>query len=137
MVFALPETIIGAVIMGLIIGLIELFFVHADEAGMGWLGHGIHALPTAMLFVFIAMHVDLVFGLIGQAALQTQTTEIVVRSLIGLVAALKVKSAAAIAGRVGENWPHAIIIGALIAVSPYIWKYIGPIIMGFLPIAKA
>jgi hypothetical protein len=115
--------------MGAIIGLIELFFVHEDEAGLGWLGHGLHALPVAMAFTFFAMNVNFLLGLLGllDNVKSSVWLEAGIRVLIGLIAAFKVKAAAAvITGRnaVGEKLGHALIIGALIAASPYIWAFV-------------
>lgn len=122
----------GALVMGAVIGLIELFFVHADERGLGWLSHGLHALPVAMMFTFFAMNVDFFLHLVG---INLQATSIYieagVRVVLGLVAAFKVKSAAAVIqghNAVGEKLGHALIIGALIAASPYIWAYAAPLL---------
>lgn len=124
--------LVAPIVLGLIIGLIELFFVHADESGLGWLGHGLHALPATIIFTFISMNAAWVIGLIG-LSLPGWLTNIVVPVVIGLVAAIKIKAAAAIAkgGTVGEKLYHALIIGALIAAAPFIWPFIAG--MGFLP----
>ncbi len=115
--------------MGGVIGLIELFFVHADERGLGWLSHGLHALPIAIVLTFISMNIDWFIvsvvnwqGYDGNIAIQAG-----LRTLVGLVAAFKVKSAAAVIqghNSVGEKLGHALIIGILIATSPYIWAFI-------------
>jgi len=94
----------GAVVMGLVIGLLEVIFVHADERGLGWLSHAIHALPVTIIFVFIA-----------------------------IIAMIKIGGAAAITGKVGEKKSHILIIGILVGASPYIWQYglepiLGPLI---------
>ena len=49
-------------------------------------------------------------------------------AVIGIIAAVKVKTAAAIAkgGTVGESLPHALIIGLLIAASPFVFAAIAP-----------
>jgi hypothetical protein len=119
----------GALIMGAIIGLIELFFVHADEQGLGWLSHGLHALPVAIGFTFFAMNVDFLLSLVGLAAKVKANIwiEAGIRVIIGLIAAFKVKAAAAVIqghNSVGEKLGHALVIGALIAASPYIWAFI-------------
>lgn len=126
-------SIIGPVLMGIVIGFIELAFVHSDEAGMGWFKHGIHALPTMMLFLFISMNAGWALSFIPYS-LPTWAT-ILLYIVIGLVAAIKVKVAAAVVGKAGEKTWHALIIGILIAVAPFIWKFIAPLIAGFgLPI---
>jgi hypothetical protein len=127
------QTLLVALFMGAIIGLVELFFVHADERGLGWLSHGLHALPVAMIFTFIAMHVHMVYPYIGIKA-GNIWLDGGLRFVLGLVAALKVKSAAAVIqghSNVGEKLGHALIVGALIAASPYIYAFISS--SGVLP----
>lgn len=119
----------GALVMGAVIGLIELFFVHADENGLGWLSHGFHALPVAIAFTFFAMNIDWLLNLFN-LHLQTNTwVDAGVRVVIGLVAAFKVKASAAVIkghNSVGEKLGHSLVIGALIAASPYIWVFLAP-----------
>lgn len=124
-----------AIVMGLGIGLLELVFVHSDEQGMGWLGHGLHAIPTMMLFIFASMNVDWVLGFFGTAEADLGTWVVVaVRVAIALIATFKIGAAAAIAGRVGEKIYHSLIIGILVAAAPYIWIFgIGPVLAPMWP----
>ncbi|MFT4249757.1 MAG: hypothetical protein ACMXYD_00105 [Candidatus Woesearchaeota archaeon] len=127
--------IVPALVMGVVIGLVELFFVHMDEKGLGWLSHGLHALPTAFIFTFIAMNLPFAASLVGLTLGSNLGIIIALQVVIGLVAAFKVKAAAAIVtGRnaVGEKLSHALIVGALIAASPYIWPFLEPFIPTFL-----
>jgi hypothetical protein len=123
---------IAPIIIGIAIGLVELFFVHADESGMGWMSHGLHAIPTCILFTMISMNVPAVIGYLNVAWLQGSIATYGIPAIIGIIAAVKVKSAAAIAkgGTIGESLPHALIIGALIAVAPFIY----PLVAGALPL---
>mgnify|MGYP001247198620 CR=1 FL=1 len=112
----------GPIVLGAIIGIIELTFVHSDERGMGWLGHGLHAIPTMMFFIFISMNLNWALSKIGYPEANLGIWVVVgLRVFIGLVAAIKIGGAAAIAGRIGEKFYHSAIIGALVAVAPYIW----------------
>jgi len=113
--------ILPAVAMGLVIGIIELVFVHADEQGMGWLGHGLHAIPIMFIFVFISMNVGWALSLIGMH--ETLWLDIAVRVVVGIVAMIKIGGAAAIAGKVGEKKFHILIIGLLVIAAPYAWQY--------------
>ena len=124
--------ILPAIIMGAIIGLIELFFVHADEVGMGWFAHGLHALPFTMFFTFAAMNVSWVLTFIPGIPDNMWVT-LGVRAGVSIVGMIKIAGAAAIAGRVGERIHHTIIIGALIFAAPYIWMVIGPFVGPMLP----
>ena len=125
-----------AVVMGAVIGIIELVFVHSDERGLGWLGHGLHAIPFTMLFVFVSMNISYVFGLLNLAVTETLWVDLGVRVAVGLIAMLKVAGAAAVVGRVGERWYHILIIGALIVGAPYAWELVGPAVEPLLPGGK-
>ena len=111
--------IVPVIIIGLILGLLELIFIHQDEAGLGWLSRGLHAIPVMFVFVFISMNVDYVVGLIGVA--DSFWITLGVRVLVGIIAAIKISAAAAVAGRVGEKLPHTLTIAALIMIAPYEW----------------
>ncbi len=127
--------LIPALVMGGIIGLIELFFVHADERGLGWLSHGLHALPIAFILTFVAMNLEFAASLFNFSLQSNFWLDLGVRTVLGLVAAFKVKAAAAVVkghNSVGEKLSHALIVGALIAASPYIWQFIGPLMPAFL-----
>ena len=120
--------ILPALVMGAIIGLVELFFVHSDEAAMGmtWLTHGLHAIPFTILFVFISMNISFVFGLLNLAVTENFMIVLGIRLVVAIIAMLKIAGAAAIAPGVrgvGEKIPHTLIIGALVFVAPYAWDY--------------
>jgi len=119
---------IAPIFLGLVIGLVELFFVHADESGMGWMSHGFHAIPTCIIFTFISMNVPWVVSLLNFAWLQGPIAVYGIPVVIGIIAAVKVKTAAAIAkgGTIGESLPHALIIGLLIAIAPFVFGAIAP-----------
>lgn len=126
-------TLLASLFMGAIIGLVELFFVHADERGLGWLSHGLHALPVAMVLTFIAMHIHMVYPYVGLKNANAWV-DVGLRVVLGLIAAFKVKSAAAVIqghSNVGEKLSHALIVGALIAASPYIYAFLST--SGVLP----
>ena len=125
--------LVPALVVGIIIGLVEIFFVHEDEVGMGWFMHAMHALPFTMFFVFVSMNISFVFGLLNFALTETLWVDLGVRIVIGIVAMVKIGSAAAIVGRIGEKWYHTIIIGVLIIVAPYAWDLAGPSIAPMLP----
>ncbi len=122
-----------ALIMGIVIGLVEVFFVHADEAGMGWFMHALHAVPFTIFFVFISMNISFVFGLLNLAITENIWVDLGVRIVIGIIAMVKIAGAAAIVGRIGEKWYHTLIIGALIISAPYVWMFIGPSVSPMLP----
>jgi len=111
--------IVPVVVIGLILGILELVFVHQDEAGMGWLKHGLHAIPTMFIFTFISMNIPLVESMLGWQ--NNLWFTIGIRVVVGIIAAAKIKGAAAVAGRVGENWPHVLILAGLVIAAPFAW----------------
>ncbi len=125
--------LVPALVMGIIIGLVEIFFVHEDEVGMGWFMHAMHALPFTMFFVFVSMNISFVLGLLNLAITENFLVDLGIRVVIGIVAMIKIGSAAAIVGRIGEKWYHTIIIGALIIAAPYAWDLLGPLVAPMLP----
>ena len=131
--------LLPAILMGIIISLVEIFFVHADEGAMGmtWITHALHAVPFTLLFVFISMNVSFVLGLVGFTPEGFSWIELAVRIVVTIVAMIKIAGAAAIAKGargVGEKLPHTLIIGALIFGAPYAWEmFLVNIIGQYLP----
>jgi hypothetical protein len=131
---------IAPAIIGLIISMIEIFFVMQDEGGMHPLQHGLHAIPTCLIFTYISMNAGYVGNYLatglGWSIFANNTVDmIVIPIIIGLVATIKVKGAAAIIGghgSIGEKLPHALIIGVLIAIAPFVWPLIAPMMPAFL-----
>ena len=129
---------VAPAIWGLIVGLVEIFFVMQDEGGMHPLSHGLHAIPTCLIFAYVSMNVPAVaaygaqyVGFLGNAML----ANIIIPVVVGLVATIKVKAAAAIIGghgSVGEKMWHALLIGVLLAIAPFVWPYIAPMVPSYL-----
>ncbi|MBN2367690.1 hypothetical protein JXC34_01630 [Candidatus Woesearchaeota archaeon] len=117
--------ILPALIVGGIIGLIEMFFVHSDEIGMGWFGHGLHALPFTILFTFINMNTGWALQFLPFNFGGPLVMAVIVRGIVAIIGMLKIAAAAAIAGRVGERFYHTLIIGALIFAVPFVWDAFG------------
>lgn len=125
MAFGIEGLEIGApILFGLIISIIEIIFVHNDELGSRWFVHALHAVPFTLLFVFINMNTAFVMSYVPVAFFQGFLGLLVVRVAVGLIATIKIKTAAAVIGGYGEKWPHAIVIGALIIAIPYVWDLV-------------
>ena len=134
-----------ALVWGLVVGLYELFAIHADESfvGMRWFTHAIQASLFAMLFVFIVMNVEWALGFFP--ALQDITwisffTFLPVRIFVGIIAMFKIQTASMVVrgGRlaargIGEHFTHTVIAGLLIIFSPEIMGLIWPAIANVLP----
>ena len=123
-----------AIVMGILIGLVELFMLAKDEPGM-WLKHGIHAIPVMAIFVFASMNVEFVLGFLPGSIPSGGGVDIGVRIAIGLLAALKTGAAAALVPgtSVGESKLHLLIIGALVVAAPYVWPFLEPMLGPLLP----
>ncbi len=132
-------------VWGILIGLYELFAIHADESfvGMRWLTHGLQAAIFSFLFVFIVMNVE--WALSFLPALQDITflsffNFLPVRIFVGLIAMIKIQGASMVVrgGRmaargIGEHITHTIIAALLIIFSPEIMGVLWPVISNFLP----
>jgi len=130
------DLIIGpAIVMGIVIGLVELFLLARDEPGM-WFKHGLHAIPVMAIFVFASMNVEYVLTILPLNVASGGAVDIGVRVVIGLLAALKTGAAAALVPHtsIGESKIHLLIIGVLVVAAPYIWPYLEPVIGPLLPI---
>ena len=128
---------IAPLVVGAACGLLELIFVHGDEPGMGWFSHGMHAVPFCILFTFLSMNVGFIYDKLNIGFTNNLYYDLGIRIFIGLVAAFKIKGAAAVTKghhSVGEKLPHALIIGAIIVAAPYIWPILVStgLIPGFL-----
>jgi hypothetical protein len=123
-----------AIAMGIVIGIMEFGFVHADEPGGIGMGHALHALPSAVIFVFISMNIGFVTNLVGLNLTENFGLDMGIRAGIALVAMIKIQAAAAIGRGVGEKLPHTVAIGALIFAAPYAWDLVlKGLIGGYLP----
>ena len=128
---AIAISLLPALVVGAVIGLVEMFFVHQDEIGMGWFGHGLHAIPFTIGFTFASINVTWVLAMVGYA--DNWMYSLGARALIAIIAMIKIQAAAAIAGRVGERFGHTFIIGCLIFAVGYFWDFLGPAVESMLP----
>jgi hypothetical protein len=119
---AVAIAIMPVLIIGIILAILEIVFVHQDEGGMHPLAHALHAVPLMFIFIFISMNIGYVLGLVGMK--DNTWIDIGVRVVIGIIAMIKIGAAAAVAGRVGEKLPHTIVIGVLVMASPFLWELV-------------
>lgn len=114
--------LVPVLVIGILLAILEIIFVHQDEGGMHPMAHALHAVPVMFVFIFISMNIGFALGLVGMK--ENSWIDIGLRVVIGIVAMIKISAAAAVAGRVGEKLPHVIIIGVLVMASPYIWEIV-------------
>ncbi|MBD3204476.1 hypothetical protein GF327_09370 [Candidatus Woesearchaeota archaeon] len=73
------------------------------------------------------MNIGFIYNALNLGFTSNLYYDIGIRAVLGLIAAFKIKAAAAVTkghGSVGEKLPHALIIGAVITVAPYAWPLI-------------
>ncbi len=138
--------IFPAIFWGLLVGLYELFAIHADEsfAGVGrWLSHGLHAAGFAFFFVFIVMNVEFALGFfpsLQDTGFLAFAGFLPFRILVGIIAMFKIQAASMVvrgggmaARGIGEHFTHTVIAGLLIIFSPEIMSVLWPLISWFFP----
>ncbi|MBU2497180.1 MAG: hypothetical protein KJ767_03930 [Nanoarchaeota archaeon] len=134
-----------ALLLGILVGIYELFAIHADESfvGMRWFSHGLQAALFSILFVFVVMNVQ--WALSFFPSLQNITfvsffNFLPVRVLIGIIAMFKIQAVSMVVrgGRlaargIGEHFSHTLIAGVLMIFSPEIMGFLWPLIAGVFP----
>lgn len=134
--------ILPVVALGVILGLYELFAIHADMnfRGSHWFGHGLHAIVFMIIALFIVLNTEYFYELVGVMNWGLPawvTNPWVFRIIVGLILNIKMHSTSSLArGGSGlaarglaEHWTHTTIISVLVIVSPLYM----PILMQFLP----
>ncbi len=133
--------IMPAIATGLIIGIYEALVVHRDvTVPTHRMGHAAHALILSVVFVFCSMNAEFVYSSIPQLkAIPLLGNVIAFQIAVGLIAAIKIHATSlAIKGTVGstrgmgETWIHSILIGGLVATSPYLYPLISPVLPAWL-----
>jgi hypothetical protein len=125
--------IVFPVIIGIVIGLIEAFFVMRDEtsASGAQMFHDLwHGPLFAVIFTLIACNVPWLLSMISLPGwinsilfVDEMGRSIVIGIVITLILKIKMVSAHAIKGVPGagfkEKWYHMLIVAALVGFSPY------------------
>lgn len=126
--------IVPSLILGVILGIWEYTFIHADEnfKGSHAFGHAMHILPFIVAATFISMNMDLFLSWVGGSLPAWLTNIYILRAVLVLVVAIKVHTGSAVvAGAKGkgmhQSWYHTFIIAIAVAVAPYIWMFLQPI----------
>lgn len=126
--------LLPSLILGIVLGLWEYIFIHADEnfRGSHALGHALHIMPFIIIATFISMNIDFFLSLVGGSLPGFLTNVYILRGALVLVVAIKIHAGSAVvAGAKGkgmhESWYHTLIIALAVAVAPYAWMFLGPI----------
>jgi len=130
----MPLQIIAPIIMGVIAGIVDIAFMVKDLSGdaKSTIGHGLGAMTYLIGLSFVAFNIELATNS-GYLPVFFQN-QIAVLIILALVTAVIVHAKSAVFARsrgpgTHETWIHSIILGVLVAASPFIW----PLLKGFLP----
>jgi hypothetical protein len=126
--------ILAPIVMGVLIGIVDIAFMIKDLSGdaKSTISHGLGAVGYLVGLSFIAFNIELATN---SGFLPTLfQNQIAVLIILALVTAVIVHAKSAVFARsrgpgTHETWIHSIILGILVASSPFIW----PLIKGFLP----
>ncbi|MDD5133704.1 MAG: hypothetical protein PHD81_00980 [Candidatus Nanoarchaeia archaeon] len=135
--------ILPVITLGVILGLYELFAIHADMnfRGSHWLGHGLHAVVFMIVALFAVMNVDFFLEITGLAnsTIPFITNPLVLRILVGVILNIKMHGTSAVvhggglvARGMAEHWTHTTIITVLVIIMPYVWPFLSPIVPSYL-----
>ncbi len=126
--------VFAPIIMGTLIGLVDIAFMVKDLSGdaKSTISHGLGAMGYLIGLSFVAFNIELATN---SGFLPTFfQNQIAVLAILALIAAAIVHAKSAVFARsrgpgTHETWIHSIVIGILVAASPFIW----PLISGYLP----
>ncbi len=142
----LALTIVIPLVVGLIVGIIEAYFVYEDEnmtSGKDFLGDMWHGLVFAVLGVLVATNVPFLISqewfpefLNGILFVDDMGRSIVISLVITLFMMAKMVTSHAIKGVSGDGFKekfwHKILISALVGFAPYYIDLFRPMIEGFV-----
>jgi len=129
--YDLINLIIHGILIGLIISILEMIFVHSDEGSFGtkiWFTHGLHVLPVTIGATILSLLIWFSYDFIS-SFLPIALPKIVLYGLFFIIVTIVIHAKAAITKGVGETWYHCIIISLLITLAPFYYPFIYP----FLP----
>ena len=125
--------ILPPIAMGIVIGIYELVLIHRDENfnNSHWLGHGLHTFIPIIVGLLISFNVPFFLEQFGGSLPTWIQNELLIRITIALIIAIKINAISAVvpgvAGRgMREKFIHSLVVGALVAIAPYIWPFIAP-----------
>ena len=130
--------IMPAIVIGVIAGVVDLFFMIKDETGQAStiIGHGIGAFIPLIILSAVSMHLEWLMNM-NWAVGTILANEIVMRIAFVLVTAgIIMGKSRAFKGARGtgmhESFIHTLIIGIIIGAAPYLWMLIGPMLPAWM-----
>ena len=132
--------LIPGLVFGLILGIYEAIVLVKDvQVPTHKFGHAFQALTLTTALTFVSMNVDWVLATFTfLQGIPIISIPIVLRIVVGLIAAVKIHAASRVAkgmggaSGMGETWAHTFIIGILIIGVPYLYPIIQPMLPAFL-----
>ena len=120
--------IIGAVIMGILVRILDIVFMVTDLSGdaKSTITHGLSSMIYLIALCFAALNIEFIVGMGLPSFLSNQ---IIMLGLLGVIAVIIVHAKSAVFSRARgpgthERWAHSLVIGVLVATTPYIWPFI-------------
>tara|TARA_Y100000310_G_C20387511_1_gene671164 strand:- start:25 stop:459 length:435 start_codon:yes stop_codon:yes gene_type:complete len=127
--------LIPTVVMGALAGVTNLVFMLMDETGSGKnvIGHGISAFFLIFVFTFFSMNINTIPQLLPNLQGTFFANEIAMRVIILLIATIYVHGHSSLfKGARGagtkETWLHSLVVGGVVALAPYLWMIVGPLL---------
>jgi hypothetical protein len=121
--------ILPVISLGIILGLYELFAIHADMnfRGSHWFGHGLHAVAFMMVTLFIVLNINYFYeiaGVMNWGLPAWVTNPWVFRAIVGLILNIKMHATSSLArGGSGlaarglaEHWTHTTLISCCFTI---------------------
>ncbi len=123
--------ILHGFVIGLIISILEIIFIHRDEDvfGLGvWLKHGLHVLPVTIGSTILSLLIWYSYDFVS-LYLPIQIPKLVLYTIFFIILTIIIHAKAAITRGVGESWVHCMIISILICTAPFYY----PVVSVYLP----
>ncbi len=120
--------------MGIIAGVIDLFFMIKDESGDAKtvISHGLGAFVPIIVFSFMFFNLDFVQNqAVTQGTFLQNTLILNILLIIVLAVIIHAKSSVFKRARgIGthETWIHTFLVAGITAMGPYLWPFIEPFI---------
>ncbi|MBI2508218.1 hypothetical protein HYV89_04670 [Candidatus Woesearchaeota archaeon] len=128
----------AVVVLGVILGLYELFAIHGDLnfRGSHWIGHGVHSIILMMIGLFAVFNWQLFLDIttLSSSSIPFLSNVWIGRIAIGLILNLKMHAVSKVvhgqlaARGMAEHWTHTLLVSGLVVAAPLYWPYIEPLL---------
>ncbi|MBI5871641.1 hypothetical protein HZB88_00985 [archaeon] len=125
--------ILPAIIIGVIAGIIDLFFMLKDEVGSGGqiIGHGLGAFIPLLLFSFVSMNISYaqakVPAIAGWNEWAVRGAVVLILAIVTYAKSSTFKGARGIGTH--ESFLHCLLVALIVGAGPWVWV----LVKGILP----